>query len=465
MPFKLRKAPKRDLYWVINTTNGRKFSNDPIPFENAQGQLRILERWAVENRERFNPEETETSRVIEDVTSIMKTGAFTKQAKKAGMDTDKFADHVLKNPDFFTAATRRRAELLVSIRSKAEKGKGAGRDDPEESDKPRFIQDVTSHMKTGAFTKQAKKAGMETEEFADYVLEHPDFFTITTRRRAQFLVNIRPKSEKSKVKGGAWSRDINTRIKQFGTLMEERYAAVTNREELMRFKEYYTNGFEAIMRPYVEKMRLPQREALDKISKSFRDRTKRGFDIPQLIMPTAEGPMNEICKICDEKRSPNQMYSSPHVLENPEHNMCIECYNKRLTADPATFGMPERTPCAFCRHMGYGKPKRRRNVKGKGLSELRVIRDAAKNMVITNREILNKIKEYGYEGQFLNVLPEDNDNKFSANFAFRRRFLIHLHNVAKEELGQEVANEEFPPPAIVNIGDFAKKFSDSKGNV
>jgi hypothetical protein len=86
-------------------------------------------------------------------------------------------------------------------------------------------------------------------------------------------------------------------------------------------------------------------------------------------------------------------------------------------------------------------------------------------MVITNREILNKIKEYGYEGQFLNVLPEDNDNKFSANFAFRRRFLIHLHNVAKEELGQEVANEEFPPPAIVNIGDFAKKFSDSKGNV
>ena len=360
MVFKLRKAPKRELYWVVNTTNGRKFSNDPIPFENAQGQLRILERWAVENRERFNPEETETSRVIEDVTSIMKTGAFTKQAKKAGMDTDKFAEHVLKNPDFFTAATRRRAELLATIRSKAEKGKGTGRDGPEETDKPRFIQDVTSHMKTGAFTKQAKRAGMETEEFADYVLEHPDLFTIKTRRRAQFLVNIRPKAEKSKVKGGAWSRDINTRIRQFRTLMEQRYAEVTNREELQRFREYYTNGFEALMMPFFEKMVLPQREALNAISRSFRDRSRREFAIPQLIMPTAEGPMNVKCKICDEERSANQMYSSPHVLENPEHNMCIECYNNRLIGDPATFGMPERTPCPFCRHMGYGKPKRRR---------------------------------------------------------------------------------------------------------
>jgi hypothetical protein len=91
---------------------------------------------------------------------------------------------------------------------------------PEETDKSQFIQDVTSHMKTGAFTKQAKKAGMETEEFADYVLKHPDFFTVTTRRRAQFLVNIRPKTKKSKVTGSG-SRQISLIYDIYNRIVEE----------------------------------------------------------------------------------------------------------------------------------------------------------------------------------------------------------------------------------------------------
>jgi hypothetical protein len=42
MPYKLRKAPKRDLYWVITIETGKKHSKDPIPKEKAKAQMRIL---------------------------------------------------------------------------------------------------------------------------------------------------------------------------------------------------------------------------------------------------------------------------------------------------------------------------------------------------------------------------------------------------------------------------------------
>jgi hypothetical protein len=42
MPYKLKKAPKRDLYWVVNKDSGKKHSIDPIPRERAQRQLNLL---------------------------------------------------------------------------------------------------------------------------------------------------------------------------------------------------------------------------------------------------------------------------------------------------------------------------------------------------------------------------------------------------------------------------------------
>jgi hypothetical protein len=42
MPYKLRKAPKRDLYWVINEKTKEKHSKDPLPKERAQAQMRAL---------------------------------------------------------------------------------------------------------------------------------------------------------------------------------------------------------------------------------------------------------------------------------------------------------------------------------------------------------------------------------------------------------------------------------------
>ncbi len=41
MPYKLRKAPNRDLYWVVSI-EGHKMSKDPIPLKRAEAQMRIL---------------------------------------------------------------------------------------------------------------------------------------------------------------------------------------------------------------------------------------------------------------------------------------------------------------------------------------------------------------------------------------------------------------------------------------
>ena len=43
MPYKLRKAPKKPLYWVVAVDTGKKYSHEPIPLEKAKAQMRVLE--------------------------------------------------------------------------------------------------------------------------------------------------------------------------------------------------------------------------------------------------------------------------------------------------------------------------------------------------------------------------------------------------------------------------------------
>ena len=60
-----------------------------------------------------------------------------------------------------------------------------------------WIQEATKEMEEdgteGAFTKQAKRAGMSTTAFAKKVLKNPKKFTETTRKRALFMKNTNPK--------------------------------------------------------------------------------------------------------------------------------------------------------------------------------------------------------------------------------------------------------------------------------
>ena len=49
-------------------------------------------------------------------------GAFTKQAKRAKMSTDAFADEVLSNPSKFQQKTRKRAQFYKNMQKKYAKG-------------------------------------------------------------------------------------------------------------------------------------------------------------------------------------------------------------------------------------------------------------------------------------------------------------------------------------------------------
>ncbi len=59
----------------------------------------------------------------------------------------------------------------------------------------KWIQQVVRNMKKGAFIKQALRHGETPEEYAEDVLSHPGKHTLKTRRRAQFLRNIRKTSK------------------------------------------------------------------------------------------------------------------------------------------------------------------------------------------------------------------------------------------------------------------------------
>ena len=78
---------------------------------------------------------------------------------------------------------------------------GGSKIDPEDlpqGGRSKWIQGVVGHMKEGAFTKQAARKHMSTEKFADEVKKNPKRYTLKTRRRAQFLRNIRRKTLRRK---------------------------------------------------------------------------------------------------------------------------------------------------------------------------------------------------------------------------------------------------------------------------
>jgi len=54
----------------------------------------------------------------------------------------------------------------------------------------KWVQEAVKHIKKGAMTAQAKRVGKKPMEFAAEVLAHPGAHTETTRKRAQFAVNI-----------------------------------------------------------------------------------------------------------------------------------------------------------------------------------------------------------------------------------------------------------------------------------
>jgi hypothetical protein len=151
MPYSLRKSPKKDAYWVVNTQTGKKHSINPLPYSRARAQMAAL--YAVENgyildrskrrsRKYSKPRKTKSRRVrggedqqtetvvFEGGKSKSKTpkrwvskitaklehpGSLSNKAKRAGKDTHTFACDVLRSPSKYSEQTRKQAQFFVNI--------------------------------------------------------------------------------------------------------------------------------------------------------------------------------------------------------------------------------------------------------------------------------------------------------------------------------------------------------------
>ena len=67
---------------------------------------------------------------------------------------------------------------------------------PKKSPAPKKERSPFDNLKEGAFTRQAKAAGMTVKQFQKAVLDNPDKYTTTTVRRAQFAKNFGGKKKK-----------------------------------------------------------------------------------------------------------------------------------------------------------------------------------------------------------------------------------------------------------------------------
>lgn len=67
---------------------------------------------------------------------------------------------------------------------------------PKKSPAPKKERSPFDNLKEGAFTRQAKAAGMTVKQFQKTVLDNPDKYTTTTVRRAQFAKNFGGKKKK-----------------------------------------------------------------------------------------------------------------------------------------------------------------------------------------------------------------------------------------------------------------------------
>jgi len=81
-----------------------------------------------------------------------------------------------------------------------------------------WIQDAEKEMEdkgtVGAFTKQAKDSGMSVQDFAMKVKENPSDYTETTRKRAQFALNMEKIAKNNKMAKGGETQGFNDKLNE-----------------------------------------------------------------------------------------------------------------------------------------------------------------------------------------------------------------------------------------------------------
>lgn len=116
----------------------------------------------------------------EEVRALMGSSETVSMPKKEYMAEHKRLTKVLKEADTPSA----RKEMALQKKEVLHMA-----DPPKE----KWVQEAVSHMKKGALTKTASREHMKPLPFAKKVVAHPEEYSETTRKRAQFLVNIQGK--------------------------------------------------------------------------------------------------------------------------------------------------------------------------------------------------------------------------------------------------------------------------------
>ena len=221
MPFRLLKAPDDEGYYVQNIHTRHRYSSEPISFEKAEAQMRILNNV-------MHKEEAHIGHKKE-----MKTTHREHVLKKLGLDPHKhhsieelakasgILHHVLQEVYNRGIGAYKTNPTSVRMKGTFEKGVDApasmklskeqwamarvysfidgnpkhDADLRHHHDPHKFAQEVVAHMKKGTLTREATKHHEKPLEFAEEVLSHPDAYSMKMRRKAQFLHNIQKKEK------------------------------------------------------------------------------------------------------------------------------------------------------------------------------------------------------------------------------------------------------------------------------
>lgn len=138
MPYKLRKAPNQNKYWVVGE-DGRKYSRLPIPLERAKAQKRLLTAveygWKptrrpsvkIQNKKKKSTKSTKSKKSKKSKKSTSSTKSKkSKKSKKSTSSTESKKSKKSKKSTSTKKSTRRRMLPKRSIPSRIYNPKTGG---------------------------------------------------------------------------------------------------------------------------------------------------------------------------------------------------------------------------------------------------------------------------------------------------------------------------------------------------
>lgn len=114
MPYELIHA--HDGFYVQNKDTKHRYSSEPLSYEKAKAQMRILNN--VASHEHAHHHSQDPKRFAQDVIEHMRKGTLTRAAKKHGETALEFAEEILKSPSDYSLRMRRKAQFLHNIQKK-----------------------------------------------------------------------------------------------------------------------------------------------------------------------------------------------------------------------------------------------------------------------------------------------------------------------------------------------------------